>query len=776
MAWTGKKSVRILGTLIAVILLLLVAIKIFLPAEKIRDLALEQARQKLGRQVSVGQVGVSFRGGLGIRLADFIIPNPEGFAGEPLLSTKTLDLKLEISPLFKKEIRVNRLVIDSPRISLLTLADGRNNFTFETPETKAESEENPGSDSSGQAPPSLSIASLSINQGQISFHDAAAQEPALQKLVLQDLNLKMSLTDNADQVYRATGRITTGSIQITGPPQVPELDAGIDFSLSWDNSAARLAIEQADVQLLDLALACGGALELKESAPTGNIQIQMAEQPLNNLVKFLPAEVGSKLPDLKDHGFLNGTIDLELTGNKDQPFSASGKIGAKNIDLSLAQPFLPPEQKGQLSGQCDGELSFSNLTSDQTSVNYQGTLKARHTAFTESGLVDELENLDSTVEFDNNSIQIKSCRAQFASGTFFLTGKLIDPFPYFLPPEMQPSGTIKTPHLVFVLNTPRLDVDRLLPAASPGGPVEFSGQKKAPPRPGPDQEFPELTCTGTFAADSLIYMQVPLTQVTGKVELKDRLLRVYQVQGEVYQGTVGGDVAIDLNNLSDPQYSGSYQAQAIEVNHFVSRFAGLTDVLFGQCNLDGQFSTHGLDPNLIRNSLTLESAADLKQGRLVTSGNVHQTLNKLANQAGQSLDQEQNLSDLATHIKVLGGRVGLEEVTTRLGQFGDLSFSGFYAFTGGLDYQGKILLTEAETTRMFTHGGLLKELDKLLGEQRPSRLELPLTVGGIRSNPKIKIDFGSVVEDLQDRVVQQQGQRLEDEAKSKVQDLLNKWK
>ncbi len=59
MAWARRKSVRILGALLAVLLLAVAAVMIFLPAEKIRDLALAQAREKLGREVSVGEVNVS---------------------------------------------------------------------------------------------------------------------------------------------------------------------------------------------------------------------------------------------------------------------------------------------------------------------------------------------------------------------------------------------------------------------------------------------------------------------------------------------------------------------------------------------------------------------------------------------------------------------------------------------------------------------------------------------------------------------------------------------
>ncbi len=776
MTSAGKKTIRVVGIVLTILLLIVVAVKIFLPAEKIRDLALEQARAKLGREVSVGDVNVSLRGGLGVRLSDFVVPNPEGFSGEPLLTTSTLDLKLEIRPLLQGEIRVNRLVIDTPVLNLIRHEDGTNNFTF--PAMTAENDPPESSDPSSpeKTPPPLSIAGLALNNGRITFLDQSAEPGGLQQLQISDLALNMALTDPSPDEFRADGNMSAGSITMTGPSNVPELNADMDFDITWRPSKSRLEVTRADIKILDLPLACSALITVGGESPQGNIHVVLTEQPLVKLAKFLPPELANKIPDHKNSGSVSSTMDLALTGNQASPFSAGGTLKVKEADLSLLQPFLPPKQKGRVQGQCDLEASFADLKGDPTLMSYDGVLTIRSLSFTESGLVDELEKLESVLKFDNDEFQIESCRAQFASGTFFLTGSLKDPFPYFLPPEMQKKTSVKTPHLAFDLRSAKLDVDRLLPAASPGGPKKSTAGKKTKRPAHTDLEFPGLSCNGTFAADSLIYMQVPLTNIVGKVGLEDRRLRIYDVKGDVYQGRVDGQIGIDLRNLNDPLYTGQYQAQAIEVNNFTARFADLKNILFGSCNMSGQFSTHGLDPEVIRNSLALESAAEVQQGRIITGGNVHQALNAVAAQAGQTLQNEQSLSDLATHIRVVDGRVELDELTTRLGQFGDFSFGGYYAFNGDLEYRGKVLLTQAQTNQMFNSGGLLGELSKLLGDQRPARLELPLLVSGTRSNPKVKLDFGSVVEDLQDRVVNVQGQRLEDEVKGKLTDLLEKWK
>lgn len=713
-----KKFIRLIGAALILGLVFFLAVKVFLPTEKIRDLALAQAREKLGRPVDVGPVAVSLRGGLGIRLADFVIHNPEGFKGDPLLVAKALDLKLELRPLLKREVRVNRLVIDTPQLNLVKRDDGQNNFTFPSAAKGQDTPATGKSPTKGSAAPALSVDHLELKSGQLVFSDEDQQTTRL-----NGLDIDLVLTEPQADSFHSQGKFSIAHIALPESAQVPAFEAGFDFDLNWDTASSTLQIVELSGRALDIPL-----------QGSGRIQFPAGKAPV---------------------------ADIEAT--------------AQDIDLTILQPYLT---SGQIGGRADLALAV-------TPQAYSGTLKAKGVSFTDSGLLDQLLNLDATLEFTPEKIVCKESNARFNSGTFTMTGKLLNPFPYFLPPELQGQGAMKTPHLVFELHSPRLDVDRLLPAASPSpalgdrfGDRSGDGSRGASARPPAltDLEFPGLTSDGTFSADSLLYMQVPFTRVHGKARIRDRRLSVYDVQSKVYGGSIAAKVLIDLNNLNDPTYTGEYHASGMEVNNFLDRFVGLKGTVFGGCDLNGEFSTHGRDPEVIRNGLTLNALADLRDGRLVTSGETHDTLQLLANQAGATLDPEQRLKDLATHILVSDGRVELDSLQTGLGQFGQLSLSGFYSFTGALDYQGQLNLTAEQTKALFSGNGALGALGKLLGDQRPTRLSLPLSVGGSRQQPKVKLGLGAVAEDLQKRALQQQGQKLEDKAKSKLDDLLRKWR
>lgn len=773
MAWARRKSVRILGALLVMVLLAMAGVTIFLPAEKIRDLALAQAREKLGRQVSVGEVDVSLRGGLGVRLQEFAIHNPAGFAGPHLLATEALDLKLALRPLLRGEFRVRRLVLAGPVLNLARQADGSNNFTFGAEAAAAEGSV-AAADSSATAAPPLSVASLTVQDGQISYNAAATADSPGQEWRLAGLVAGLSLTDPAPGRYRATGHLTSPAITVTRPEIAPVLNADLDFELTWDASQSRLDLDRIQGEVSQLPLTCTGHVVTGGGALTGEIVFQGKDLSLVKLAEMAPPEVAAKVQGGPDSGRVDVTLNLDMTGTATASVRTGGVVKVRDADLTLAQPFLPPEQSGRLAGRGDLDLNFTVVADKSAPATYDGTVTVRGASYTESGLVDELQDLDAVLRFRPDEITVDQCRARFASGTFDLTGVLRDPFPYFLPPEMQTGTEVKTPHLSFDLRSPRLDVDRLLPAASPTG-AETGGEPQAAGSgAGAARQFPDLNCDGTFSADSLIYMQVPFTAVTGQVTLRDRVLRCNDVVGAVYHGRVDGQVAVDLNDLNAPGYSGTYQAREIEVDNFLTRFAGLAGVVYGGCDMTGSFAASGRTGETIRNSLSLNSDAGIKQGRVVTKGSAHTALGKLAAQTGRELGHEQALRDLATHISVADGRVAVNELTTRLGDLGDLTVDGSYAFTGDLDYSGRIRLTKDQTDLLFA-GGVLAELGQLLGSQRPERLELPLTVGGTRSDPKFKLDLSAVTGELQQRAIDEQGNRLKDEAKDKLKDLLNRW-
>ncbi|PID79764.1 hypothetical protein CSB20_09085 [bacterium DOLZORAL124_64_63] len=768
MSLWARKPVRILVVVLALLLIAVVAVRLLLPADKIRAMAQNQAREKLGREVTIGDVSISVLGGLGIKLNDVAVANPDGFAGAPLATVPALDLKLAFRPLLKKEIQVERLVVDGPSLNLVVRADGTNNFTFPTTE-KSPATADSGDRTAGGAV--ISIPHLSVQDARLSYADARSQ--GMSRMQMDDLNLDFSLGSLAGGDLAIEGTAQTPALVLESSQPLPSIEVTADLDMTWRADPAAVEIHSLETRFNGVRARGQGHLALGEGTPTGTLELQLPEQALTRLATLAPPELAAKVSRDQKGGLVSAALDVVFTGQADAPVRTAGTAKARGLDLALAQPFLPTEQDATIGGHADLDLEFSLPAPDLAQLRYTGTATLQGVSFRQPQLMDQLQNLDAVLKITPERFTVESSTARFASGTFALQGSLRDPLPYFLPPELQQGLEMKTPHLEFTLRTKRLDVDKLLPAASPSTGSTTDPSHQATPPKTISVEFPDITGNGTIAADSLFYMKMPFTDLTGRLQIRDRVLDCRDLQGGLYAGRLAGQVSIDLKDLNDPAYSGRYQMTSMQVSPFLARFVDLHNVLTGTAGLQGSFAAKGRDPQAIQRTLTLAADGNLSSGMLHTSGATHDALSTLANQLGQNLDQEQALRDLRTHLVVQEGKIGLENMQARLSGLGDISLGGTLAFTGELDYQGQLLLSREATAKLFT-GGVLGELGKLMDKARPERLALPLAVGGTRSAPRVKIDLGSVASELEKQAVKTQGRKLEDAARKGLENLLKK--
>jgi hypothetical protein len=275
--------------------------------------------------------------------------------------------------------------------------------------------------------------------------------------------------------------------------------------------------------------------------------------------------------------------------------------------------------------------------------------------------------------------------------------------------------------------------------------------------------MPDLTAAGTFAADTLIYSRVAFTQVRGQAVYGNNTVVCDPVTAAVYTGRAEGRISVDLTDLDAPRYAGTFRAERIEADDFISRFTRFGGSVFGKTELNGSFQATGRDPARIRETLSMDSTVLISEGRLVSRGFAASSLGELAARAGADLDREQALRNLTTAIRVSDGRVALDRLRTRLGNVGDLSLEGSYGFAGDLAYGGALLLSEQTTSELLAGSGLVGDL---LGSHAPKRLSLPLSLDGSLQAPRLAVDYTALTEEL--------GREATEEATDKLKDLIRR--
>lgn len=124
-----------------------------------------------------------------IALEDVAIGNPPGFRSQHLLEAKKLSAQLSLLPLLHKIIEVHSIVIDQPRITAETNAQGTSNI--EALLRKSKSRPGASSGSSGTAGGgNLVVDQFSVNAGEIVFVEPGSSHAA-EHLSIGDINVSV---------------------------------------------------------------------------------------------------------------------------------------------------------------------------------------------------------------------------------------------------------------------------------------------------------------------------------------------------------------------------------------------------------------------------------------------------------------------------------------------------------------------------------------------------------------------------------------------------------
>ena len=177
------------GVVGALVLLLLAAVLIvpnLVPQEVYRAKIEEVGSQALGRKVTVtGKISIGVFPRIEAKAGASTIANPEGFDQPNFASMKELRAAVALWPLLFGNVEVEEFVLVEPTITLVSLEDGKNNWTF-TPAAGPTGDPTKPAESGSMG---ASLRDVRIERGHVSFDDR--KEKKLQ--TLSDLNFSADM-------------------------------------------------------------------------------------------------------------------------------------------------------------------------------------------------------------------------------------------------------------------------------------------------------------------------------------------------------------------------------------------------------------------------------------------------------------------------------------------------------------------------------------------------------------------------------------------------------
>jgi len=254
------KALKIVGIVLAVLLVIIVAIPFFIDANSFRPKIETDMTTALGRQVKVGNLSLSLLSG-SVAADDISIADDPAFSKSAFVQAKSLKVGVELIPLIlSKTLNVTQLTLNEPEISLVRSNNGEkwnysslggNNTSKPAPAGSGTPNSQPAPANSPNSQPAtsgssmsqnLSVAKLNINNGRLTVSQVGSKE---KPRVYDKVNIQLSDFSFTNSFpFSVTARLPgDGTLKIDG--KAGPIDA---------NDAAKTPLEaKVNVQKMNLA-------------------------------------------------------------------------------------------------------------------------------------------------------------------------------------------------------------------------------------------------------------------------------------------------------------------------------------------------------------------------------------------------------------------------------------------------------------------------------------------------------------------------------------------
>jgi AsmA protein len=169
-----KWCVVIGGAIIILVCAVLLAVPFFVDMEQYKPMVEEKVSTATGRPFSInGDIDLSLFPFAGISFAELEIGNPGGFEEKEFVSIRNFEARVKLLPLIFKDVRINRFIIEEPKIVLITRKDGRGNWEMPSKPAvvKPSEKEKDDGKAGGFSLKNLAVGEMAITNGMVRVID-----------------------------------------------------------------------------------------------------------------------------------------------------------------------------------------------------------------------------------------------------------------------------------------------------------------------------------------------------------------------------------------------------------------------------------------------------------------------------------------------------------------------------------------------------------------------------------------------------------------------------
>lgn len=827
-----KKILKVTAIVIVVFVAALFAIP-FLFKDQIKAKIADAINESVDAKVSFADADLSlFKNfpNAAVGIEKLVIINKAPFEGDTLVSLGELNLKMSIKELFKgkdEPLNIEGITSENGLINIIFNKDGVGNFDIALKDKKNEDKKDDKS-----SPLSLKIQNYKIENFTFRYIDQGSKI----KMVIDSLNHE-GTGDFTNSVLDLNTKTTANvSLDMDKVNYMKNIKLTLDAILGIDLEKSKYTFKENKALINQLPLEFDGFIQMAEKAQIYDLKFKTPTSSFTNFLGLIPAAYASSLDGVKttgdftvvgfakgeltdttvpkfniaiasnnasfqypnlpksvqnividtkiinETGILNDTyVNLDKLSFRIDQDVFSAKANIKNItvnpivdaalkgtinlaNLSKAYPIkMDKPLAGILKADVTTNFDMASVEKSQyQNIKNAGTMSLSGFKYTDEN--NKSMNISTAlVEFNPSKINLKQFDATTGKSDISING-VLENFYGFMFKKQELRGN-------FNMSSNQLAVDDFMTSGEPA-----KEETKTPAKPAEAMKIPAfLNCTLNAKATTVLYDNLKLKDVSGKLIIKDEKAQLENFKTSIFGGTIGltGAVSTKSKVPTFDMNLGFNQvdiAQTFTQLDMMKKIAPIAGIINGKLN-----STIKLNGNLDAKELTpdLKSlSGDLLGQLLSTTVNAKNStvLNSLTSNIKFLDANKLNLNDLKMALTFDDGKVNVKPFDIKYQDI-KITVGGTHGFDQNMNYNLKL---DVPAKYLGTEANAL--IAKLSPSDAAKLDNIPITamLTGNFSNPKISTDMKTAVNNLTTQLVNQQKEKLTQKGTSALTDLINK--
>ena len=818
-----KTVLKIIGILLLLAVISAFAIPYFFK-DQIKAKIAKAINEKVDAKVSFADADLSLFKSFpqaNVTVSRLLIINKAPFLGDTLISLGEVNLEMSIKELFKAKeepMIVEAVSTQNGLINIIFNKEGVGNFDIALKnESKNDGKSNPLS---------LKIKEYNVTNLKFKYFDESAKI----KMIIDSINHSGTgdfAASKLDLVTKSTAKISLFMDKVNYMNRVPlTLDAVLGIDL--DKSKYTFKENKALINLLPLEF--DGFIQLVEAGQEYDLKFKTPTSSFQNFLGLIPAAYAGSLKDVKTTGdFTISGFAKGLYGDKSVPkfnvaiASNNASFQYANLPKSVQSIVIDTKIINETGVMNDTYINLDKLSFriDQDIFNAKATIKN----ISENPLVDAqlkgiinlsnvshaypiklkvplsgVLNADVNTKFDMKSVETNQYENMQNSGNMTLTGfKYVD--------DTNKTTNINKAMLQFTntrINLQELDLTTGKTDMKVDGVLEnfygfmFKDQElkgnfnmqsnqfavsdfmttvppKANEKPKEAVKIPAfLNCSLTARANTVLYDNLTMKNVSGKIIIKDQKVTLVNVKSSIFGGQIAANGDVSTKGKS-PVFNMNLGLSEVDIQQtftqleMLKKIAPIAGVINGKLNstikVSGNLDATEMTPNLA--SLSGDLIGQLLSTTINPSNS--ELLTTLSDNIKFIDLKKLNLNDLKTALTFKDGKVNLKPFDIKYQDI-KVNVGGQHGFDQSMNYNlkfdvpAKYLGTEAN-----------KLIAKLTPAEANKLQNVPINavLTGNFKSPKITTDMKSAVTNLANQLVNQQKEKLIQQGTSALGNILS---